>query len=67
MLCKTSILALAASLATTVVAQSSFGKVCVIPSLYVSSNGTADDSPAINAAFASCGVGGTIVFRAETD
>ncbi|KAI6855612.1 hypothetical protein KC338_g7565 [Hortaea werneckii] len=37
-------------------------KTCEVPSQYASSNGTADDSPAIAKAFADCADGGTICF-----
>jgi len=39
-----------------------YHQTCNIPSQYASSNGTADDSPAIAAAFAKCANGGTISF-----
>ena len=41
--------------------------VCVIPSSYASSNGTADDSPAIKAAFAKCAQNSVIVFNEGVD
>jgi polygalacturonase len=41
---------------------STVGKTCTIPSRYASSNGTADDSPAIASAFADCASGGTVLF-----
>lgn len=43
------------------------GKTCVIPSKYASSNGTADDSTAISAAFAKCAKDSTIVFSEGVD
>jgi len=42
-------------------------QTCKIPSKYASSNGTADDSPAIASAFAICANGGTIVFSEGVD
>ncbi|KAK5133325.1 hypothetical protein LTR08_007850 [Meristemomyces frigidus] len=44
-----------------------YHKTCNIPSKYASSNGTADDSPAIAAAFAQCATGGTVVFAEGVD
>ncbi|KAH9842792.1 pectin lyase fold/virulence factor [Rhodofomes roseus] len=41
--------------------------VCVIPSLYASSNATADDSPAIQAAFTECAQNSVIVFSEGVD
>jgi polygalacturonase len=40
---------------------------CVIPSNYVSSNGQADDSPAISSAFLKCSKDATIVFSEAVD
>lgn len=49
--------------ASAVLAQNStVGKTCTISSKYTSSNGTANDSPAIASAFADCSSGGTVVF-----
>ena len=49
--------------ASAVLAQNSaVGKTCTVPSKYTTSNGTADDSPAIASAFADCASGGTVVF-----
>jgi polygalacturonase len=42
-------------------------KICTIPSKYGSSNGTADDSPAISAAFAECAKDSTVVFSEGVD
>jgi hypothetical protein len=42
-------------------------QLCVIPSLYASSNGTADDAPAINAAFKQCSANTTISFKEGVD
>jgi polygalacturonase len=42
-------------------------KACVIPSSYASTNGTADDSPAIYAAFAECGADAVIIFSEGVD
>jgi hypothetical protein len=54
--------------ASAVLAQNStVPKTCTIPSKYQSSNGTADDSPAIASAFAECKTGGTIVFEEGVD
>lgn len=54
--------------ASAVIAQNSTApKTCTIPSKYKSSNGTADDSPAIASAFAECKTGGTIVFEEGVD
>jgi hypothetical protein len=41
--------------------------LCVIPSRYAASNGTADDSPAIKSAFARCARDSVIVFQENTD
>ncbi|KZT68965.1 glycoside hydrolase family 28 protein [Daedalea quercina L-15889] len=41
--------------------------VCVIPSSYASSNGTADDSPAIQATFTKCAQDSVIVFSEGVD
>lgn len=51
--------------AATALAQNSTtpGQTCVVPSNYDASNGTEDDSPAINSAFEKCGHGGTVVFE----
>ena len=40
---------------------------CVVASLWTSSNGTADDSPAIQQALASCSQNGIIQFTLGTD
>jgi polygalacturonase len=42
-------------------------KVCVIPSQYSSSNGTADDSPAVASAFAKCSSDSIIIFSEGVD
>lgn len=42
-------------------------KGCVVASQYASSNGTADDSPAITKAFKDCAQGGTIHFQPGVD
>ncbi|KUJ07419.1 pectin lyase-like protein [Mollisia scopiformis] len=42
-------------------------KACVIPSQYISSNGSADDSPAVAAAFAKCSRDSVIVFSERVD
>lgn len=42
-------------------------KACVIPSSYLSSNGSADDSPAIAAAFAKCSSNSVIIFSEGVD
>lgn len=42
-------------------------RACVIPSKYASSNGTADDSPAIASAFARCSTNAVIVFSEGVD
>lgn len=42
-------------------------KTCTVASKYASSNGTADDSPAIASAFAKCADGGTVVFSEDVD
>lgn len=41
--------------------------LCVIPSKYAASNGTADDSAAINVAFARCSSDSVIVFQEGVD
>jgi len=53
-----------ASLFLTSSAQSvpGYQQTCNVPSSYASSNGTADDTPAIAAAFAECSNGGTVAF-----
>lgn len=55
--------------AAAVLAQNSStpGQTCTIPSKYEESNGTEDDSPAINAAFQKCGISGKVVFSEGVD
>lgn len=45
----------------------SYQKTCQVPSKYSSSNGTANDSPAITQAFAKCGNNGVIAFAEGVD
>lgn len=45
----------------------SYRKTCTVPSLFTSSNGTANDSPAINHAFANCSYGGIVRFLEGVD
>jgi len=45
----------------------SYQQTCNVPSKYASSNGTADDTPAISAAFARCGHGGTVTLAEGVD
>src|ERR1700738_3908164 len=42
-------------------------KTCVIPSKYLSSNGTADDSPAVAAALSKCSSDSVIIFSEGTN
>ncbi|KAE9378302.1 glycoside hydrolase family 28 protein [Stipitochalara longipes BDJ] len=42
-------------------------KTCVVPSKYITSNGTADDSPAIASAFAQCSKDAVITFSEGVD
>ena len=42
-------------------------RACVIPSTYASSNGTADDSPAIASAFAECSRDAVVIFSEGVD
>jgi hypothetical protein len=46
---------------------SSHPKHCTVPSKYIISNGKADDSPAITAAFQKCGDGGFVTFSQSVD
>ncbi|KAK4539971.1 hypothetical protein LTR36_009941 [Oleoguttula mirabilis] len=46
---------------------SPYHKTCQVASKYAASNGTADDSPAIAAAFAACANGGTVSFAVGVD
>lgn len=53
--------------AVTVASASDNQTTCTVPSKYAASNGTEDDSPAINAAFAKCAHDGVILFSEGTD
>ena len=62
-----SYLLLIALLANLVLTQDPSSQTCTVTSQHASSNGTADDSPAIASAFAECANGGTVVFEEGVD
>ncbi|OJJ33941.1 hypothetical protein ASPWEDRAFT_41827 [Aspergillus wentii DTO 134E9] len=60
-------LAISLPLALAANSNSSRSQRCVIPSKYRSTNGTADDSPAVSKAFAQCATDSVIVFQDGVD